>query len=446
MLLLVVLAAALAVAVLQRRLRPPVPPSPSPAPAIVALPAPTLPPIQTLAAAPLRVPSVDSLPVPDADLSAARDLSWRLSLQAPVTAVDVVTAEGLYSRHSEEAALRELLTATLVAAARQDRGARRYGSAATTLRRAASLDARGLPARLALLDLLMEAGDWAAAEAAARDALAVNPRDASALEGLGYALFRQDRNREAADALRAALDARPTDSARALLARIQKGMDDEKGMTEQHLSHFNVRYDGEAHEDVGREILRALERHYATLVRTFDHEPAATISVILFTRQAYYDASGAPAWSGGVFDHTDGRIRIPVRGLTSNLTPDMDGTLIHELTHAFIHDRSRGQAPHEVHEGLAQYMEGKRVDSMLSPRQVTWLADGRIGGVGGFYLGALSFVEYLMALRGQGGINDLLRTMGETGSVDEAFRRVYGGDLQASRAAWVQRLRQQSGS
>src|SRR6185369_16136765 len=108
------------------------------------------------------------------------------------------------------------------------------------------------------------------------------------------------------------------------------------------LSHFSVRYDGEAHESVGHEILRALERHYATLASSLDHQPAATISVILFTNQAYYDASGAPAWSGGAYDTLDGHIRVPIGGLTSSLTPDMDGTLLHELTHAFVADRTHG--------------------------------------------------------------------------------------------------------
>ena len=47
-------------------------------------------------------------------------------------------------------------------------------------------------------------------------------------------------------------------------------------MTEQQLAHFHVRYDGAAHEGVGREILRVLERHYATLSGTLDHQPAST--------------------------------------------------------------------------------------------------------------------------------------------------------------------------
>ena len=66
----------------------------------------------------------------------------------------------------------------------------------------------------------------------------------------------------------------------------------------------------------------------------------------------------------------------------------MDQTLIHELAHAFVADLSRGSAPREIHEGLAQYMEGKRLGEVLTEQQITGLADGRVAGVAGFYLAA----------------------------------------------------------
>src|SRR5205823_11633712 len=137
--------------------------------------------------------------------------------------------------------------------------------------------------------------------------------------------------------LRAALEIRDNDEVHAAKERIEKTMADESGMAERRLAHFNVRYDGEEHEAIGREILRALERHYATLVGAFDFEPTNTIPVILFTREAYYDAAGAPSWAGGNFDGTDGRIRLPIGGLTTSLSPYLDGVLIHELTHAFVY-------------------------------------------------------------------------------------------------------------
>jgi tetratricopeptide (TPR) repeat protein len=297
-----------------------------------------------------------------------------------------------------------------------------------------------------MLGILHELGDWNGAESAAREVLALDPRNAEVLERLAYALFRQDRNREALDVVQQAIEIRPSSFSKTLLERIRKGNADERGMTQQQLSHFHVRYDGDTHEDIGREILGALERHYATLAGTLDHQPGAPIPVVLFSRHQYYDASGAPAWSGGQFSHFDGRIRIPIGGLTASLSPDMDATLIHEVTHAFVADRTRGRCPRDVNEGLAQYMEGRRLASELGADQLRALADGRIPGVAGYYLQALSFVEYLVGARGQGGLNDLLQALGETRDVDEAFERVYGAKSGAMREAWLNRLRQQHGS
>jgi hypothetical protein len=167
--------------------------------------------------------------------------------------------------------------------------------------------------------------------------------------------------------------------------------------------------------------------------------------VILLSSQSYYDATGAPAWSGGQYDSFDGRVRIPIGGLSAALSPELDGTLGHELTHSFVADLSRGLAPRELHEGLAQYMEGRRM-SQLDPDRLRALADGRLREVSGFYFGALWLVEDLLAQHGQGGINDLLRAMSSTGSMDEAFRGVYGRDFSGLQRQAQERLRQRHGS
>jgi hypothetical protein len=378
--------------------------------------------------------------MPDEDRAKFETLAHR---QPNVGVADATAAERLYARYPTEG--QRLLEATLLNAAEGERRVHRYRDAAALLRRAAELQTEAAWPYVALMRVLSEAGDWAGAEAAARAAITREARNGDAWHGLGYALIRQDRNTEAAEALRTAIGIRPDWNSQALLDRVSKGMADERGMTERDLSHFHVRYDGEEHEDIGREILRALEHHYATLVSALDYRPQATIPVILFSSQGYYSASGAPAWSGGVYDSLDGRIRVPIQGLAHSLTPEMDSTLMHELTHAFVADRTRGVAQQDIQEGLAQYMEGMR-SSMLPPWAMTALADGRVGGVIGVYLNALSFVEYLIANRGMGGMNDLLRVMGETGSIDEAFKQVHGQDYRATRQAWFQRLHQQHGS
>jgi hypothetical protein len=368
----------------------------------------------------------------------------RLRARAPLTPDDVQAAEGLFARYPVPA--RDLLESVLLSAASGHREGRRYAEAASLLERARAVAPESPRVARALLGLRLETGDWAAAEAAARDALALAPADAEAARGLAYALVRQDRSREAIDLLAGFVESYPDPETRALLERVRRDLRPEAALDEARLAHFHVRYDGETHEDVGREILRVLDRHYATLARTFDYEPPSPIPVVLLSRESYYDATGAPAWSGGQYDSFDGRVRLPIGGLTASHASELDDTLLHELTHAFVADISRGLAPREIHEGLAQLMEGKRAESMLGEPGLRALADGRIVGVRAFYASALAFVEDLVAQRGQGGINDLLRAMAETGSSDEAFRRVYGKDLAGLRRDWATRFRQRHGS
>jgi tetratricopeptide (TPR) repeat protein len=400
-------------------------------------------------APPLRDLQLDPNQVPDKDRANADALVRKLANPSSLTAADVQMAEDLLGRHPAEPAFRDLLEAVLLGATDRHLRQRQFAQAIAYLQRAKEIQPTSTKPALALMQVYLETNNWTGAEAEARAAIALNARSFDAWQGLGYALMRQDRNRDAVDALRTALDIRDDSNVRALMERIQKGMADERGMAERRVSHFSVRYDGAEHEAVGREIVRALERHYATLVTALDYEPANTITVILFTNEGYYNASGAPRWSGGVFDLLDGRIRVPVGGLNASLTPDMDQTLIHELTHAFVADRTRGVSPEDmrvIQEGFAQYMEGKRIESVLSRTQLTQLADGRVGGVYGFYFGALAFVEYLIANRGLGGMNELIKVIGETGSVDEGFRQVHGTTLRGAEQAWEQRFRQQHGS
>ncbi|HEX9186251.1 MAG TPA: basic secretory protein-like protein, partial [Vicinamibacteria bacterium] len=368
----------------------------------------------------------------------------RLRARQPLSPDDVRQAEDLYARYPAPA--RDLLEAVLIGAAASHHEAHRTDAAVALLERARAVAPASPNAPRVLLALRSEAGDWPAAEAAARDLLGLRPGDAEAARALAYALVRQDRSREAADFLAAFLESSSDPPARALLERIRRDRAPEAALDEARLAHFHVRYDGEAHEDVGREIVRLAERHYATLVRTFDHQPKAPIPVILLSREGYYDAAGAPAWSGGLYDSFDGRVRIPIGGLTASLDSELEGTLLHELVHAFVTDLSRGAAPRELHEGLAQYAEGKRSLTLAGEEGLRALADGRLQGVAGFYLSALAFVEELMAQRGQGGVNDLLRAMAETGQADEAFRRVYGKDLAGLQRDFAARLRQRHGS
>jgi hypothetical protein len=91
-------------------------------------------------------------------------------------------------------------------------------------------------------------------------------------------------------------------------------------------------------------------------------------------------------------------------------------------------------------------MEGRRI-AQLDAERLRALADGRMrGSVGGFYFSSLWLVEDLVAQRGTGGLNDLLRSMSTTGNVDQAFRNVYGSDFAALQRQAAERLKQRYGS
>jgi tetratricopeptide (TPR) repeat protein len=372
-------------------------------------------------------------------------LVQKVNTGAPILPSDIQAAERLYTEHPNAEFLK-FLEAVLNAAAVRARNARDFPGATAYLQRILTLDPTSTISRQRLVEIDDATLDFAGMEQVCRDALKHEPKSAFFLRTLGYALFREDRDAEAIDPLSASLDVQEDGATRGLLAQVRKTLAESRKMTEQRVAHFDVRYDGEAHDEVGREVVTALEHHWATLARTFDYELRNTVPVTLMTRERYYE--GNPSWSGGGFRHDTARIEIPIGNLGPSLTPWTEYVLLHELAHAFINERTHGLAPHDLHEGFAQYVGGIRLNATANQEYGHLFVDALGGGkqdVSSFYGGSLSFVEYLMETRGQGGINDLLKTMGATGSVDEAYQQVYGRSLPELHRAWSDHVLQETG-
>src|SRR4029077_15292312 len=148
----------------------------------------------------------------------------------------------------------------------------------------------------------------------------------------------------------------PDAEVQAALAKAQRDNQEEENYRENESSHFTLRYSGGAGPDLAKEILRALEIHFAAIESELNFTPPDSIGVILYTQQAFADITRAPGWVGAL---NDGRIRVPVQGLTS-LTPELSRVLKHELTHSFIQQKTHSRAPVWIQEGIAQWMEGQR--------------------------------------------------------------------------------------
>lgn len=197
---------------------------------------------------------------------------------------------------------------------------------------------------------------------------------------------------------------------------------------------FDVRFDGENQSGVARDVLFVLDRAYVRLADIYYERPSRKIQVVLHSAQDYYTATGAPFWSGGVFSSHNGAIQIPVRGLPSTLPKEMEDVLVHELSHAFVDEMSGGFAGRDTQEGLAQFMEGKRIEQELGAAELKRLARSGGQSVMSFYMLSLAVWQQIVQSRGQGTINELLKAMKTGGSEEAAFQKVFGQSGRAMRS------------
>jgi hypothetical protein len=208
--------------------------------------------------------------------------------------------------------------------------------------------------------LLVRTGNPAQALPYAERAVRIAPESPDALAVLGYAQFAADHNQDAIQTWKKSLALRPDPTLQQYLAKAEREAKAEADYTERESSHFTLRYEGkQTSEELRREIVATIESEYDDLVREFGVSPHASIPVILYTGQAFFDVTQAPSWSGAV---NDGKLRIPVEGLNS-VTPELARVLKHELAHSFINQLSGGRCPQWLHEGIAQAMEPKSLSS-----------------------------------------------------------------------------------
>jgi hypothetical protein len=161
----------------------------------------------------------------------------------------------------------------------------------------------------------------------------------------------------------------------------------------------------------------------------------ATQIVLLYARRSYFALVSVPDWVSGVFD---GKIRIAMDP-DGGFTPALAGVLSHELAHALVRASSRDHAPGWLHEGLAQWWEGKRIARAefraifrgsaplsLASMEGNLARRGDRAAARNNYIEALGVVEYLMQERGPGAVACVVQDLGDGISIDEALRRETG--------------------
>src|SRR6266849_3043871 len=147
-----------------------------------------------------------------------------------------------------------------------------------------------------------------------------NP-DVAKLEGWAY--YGMNKLDEAVAEWKKALALRPDAEVRAALDKAQRDKKEEENYKENESSHFTLRYSGAAAPALARDVLRTLEMHFSAIESELNYSPPDPIGVILYTQETFADITRAPGWVGAI---NDGRIRVPVQGLTS-VTPELEHVL-----------------------------------------------------------------------------------------------------------------------
>jgi tetratricopeptide (TPR) repeat protein len=254
----------------------------------------------------------------------------------------------------------------------------------------------------------------------------------------GWAYYGMNKIDQAVSEWKRSLALRPDPEVQAALDKAIRDKQEEDSYSENESAHFTLKYSGTAEPGLARDVLHTLESHFSAIESELNFTPPDSIGVILYTQQAFADITQAPGWVGAL---NDGRIRVPVQGLTS-MTPDLSRILKHELTHSFIGQKTRGRAPTWIQEGLAQWMEGKRSsDSAAGLAQI--YVDGHaasLGSLEGSWMGsnsdqaaynyawALANIEYIVESDGMSDIERILDRIATGQPTEAAIREVLHSD------------------
>ena len=268
----------------------------------------------------------------------------------------------------------------------------------------------------------------------------------------GWAYYGLNRLDLAVAAWKKALALRPDADIQAALDKALRDKAEEDSYKENESAHFQLKYNGAAAPALAREVLRTLEGHYESISSELNYFPPEPIGVVLYTQQTFADITQAPGWVGAL---NDGRIRVPVQGLTT-VDSELSRVLKHELTHSFIQQKTHGRAPTWIQEGVAQWMEGKRSDvnasvlvqvydqgqaAPLGNLEGSWM--GLSGETARYaYAWALANTEYIVERDGMGDIDRILDRIASGASTEQALREVLHddyNDLMRSSADYLKR-------
>ena len=119
--------------------------------------------------------------------------------------------------------------------------------------------------------------------------------------------------------------------------------------------HFDLRYQDGISYSSAYDLRKVLDQARRDVGRDFGYWPRHQIVVLVYSEEDFKQVRQGPDWIAALYD---GKIRIPFPRNPAALE-SLNSTLVHEYTHAIIHDITHNQCPVWLNEGLAEFEEAK---------------------------------------------------------------------------------------
>jgi tetratricopeptide (TPR) repeat protein len=329
----------------------------------------------------------------------------------------------------------KLVTATAYfEAAEYEYENKRYDSSLTYLQRALEFAPNQAALHHLYAAILLEQGEYTQAMDEGGRAAELAPDSADIQRLLGIACYNARKLDKAVAAWERAQQLAPNDVIAQNLAKAKRELTVEGNFNELALGHFVLRYEGgKPAEALTTELLQTLERQYGDLRADFVSSPSMVIVVTLYSKQQFSEATLAPDWAGAL---NDGSLRIPVGDVTE-VTPQLETVLKHELTHTFVHALDPN-CPLWLNEGLAQLEEGKSASTFPPPvlKQLIKADAVALHDLEGSFTGlnaeqaklayakSLAATEFLRDTYGMPGVHRLLTMLAEGKGTEPALREL----------------------
>jgi len=315
--------------------------------------------------------------------------------------------------------------------------------------------AAGLGDRSEVLSALgvtyLRQADYGRAGDALDHALELESHDRNALLARAQIYLKEDKRPQALDLLQRAKEAGASGpEIDTLMQQLGREVDAEWDFVQLESRHFRVSFADDEERSAVRLVLATLEDAYDSVGRKLGSYPDEPTAVVLYTQQDFHAVTQTPDWAGAAFD---GRIKIPVRGLTAD-----DGSFSrlvrHEYAHSVIARLSGSACPVWLNEGLAVWAE-EDADGERAAWAEAKIADQELFSLsqlaGSFTRlpatrAELAYAESYLAVRalidryGTRKLPTLLAALGRTHTMQEAFAAVYPGDFAGFERQLLQQL------